>query len=205
MNQKIKRLLPDEHTQIGGKTRSGKSHCASLMHDVAPTSVYFNSPQKKQDETEINGVEASHETEFSDLVKAIEQVDSIQYLTHWKNSVMEEELRMVYEACKKASGEVYLFVDEAHLFDDSLMYAVRDGLGHGVHVIPISQQIKDYSDAVLENIETAIIFKVTEKQKGWFEYYGLPFEEIMEWCENDYHFVVWKNGEIEKHKPLPPP
>lgn len=207
---KVKTLLPDMHMGIWGKSGSGKSYMASELHRVASRSIYFNVPKKPGDDYAVKGYDADRNTEQSELKKAMRQKMKVRYSPHWKDDVASKELRAVYEAVKNASGHKYLFVDEAHRFSgdgSSLQYAIRDGRGFNVHVLPMSQFPKDVPTSTHGNIDDHMIFKLKKQQKPWFRTMGLPFEAIRQYTKQNYHFVIYNEEYPEpgfkKHRPIP--
>jgi len=207
---KIKDLLPEQHMLIGGGTGSGKSFTASELHDEANKSIYFNFPQKEADEYEITGIhlERAEGKYISKILNGrMEGVNSkkIAYEAHWRDDKADQELRGVYEEAKKANGHVYLFVDEAHRFGDALTYALRDGRGHKVHVIPITQRPKDLDTSAISQIQELMIYRLAQQQRVWFKQMYMPFEKIKSHTDQDFHFVIYDNtkGDFTKYPPIP--
>lgn len=209
---KLKNLLPDQHQLIAGGTGSGKSYTASEMHRVANKSIYFNFPQKEADNYEIEGIhlkraEGKYTQKILDgRMDGVNQ-KKVAFEAHWQDEEAERELRGIYEEAKKARGHVYLFVDEAHRFGDALTYALRDGRGHKVHVIPITQRPKDLDTSAISQIQELMIYRLAQQQRVWFKQMYMPFDEIKGHTDQDYHFVIYDNtvGDFTEYPPIPAP
>jgi len=207
---KIKDLLPNQHMLIGGGTGSGKSFTASEMHKTANKSVYFNYPQKEADNYEIEGIhlegaDGKHTRKILDKRMDGVDIQKAAFKAHWKDETANKELRGIYEECKKARGHTYLFVDEAHRFGDSLTYALRDGRGHKVHVVPITQRPKDLDTSAISQIQELMIYRLAQQQRVWFKQMYMPFDKIKEHTDKEYHFVIYDNtdGEFKEYPPIP--
>lgn len=195
---------------IAGGTGSGKSYTASELHRVANKSVYFNYPDKEADNYEIEGValegkEGKYTRKILDKKMDGVNTQKVAYKASWRDETADKQLKATYEDCKKARGHVYLFVDEAHRFGDSLTYAVRDGRGHKVHVIPITQRPKDLDTTVISQIQELMIYRLAKQQRTWFKQQYMPFEEIKSHTDQEYHFVVYDNtkGDYTEYPPIP--
>ena len=203
----LNKLIPQRHNAVFGGTGSGKSYTASELHSEVPKSVYFNYPQKEADEYEIAGLEADGKTSYSGMKKALKQGKKLKYKPHWKPEVADSELRQLYEnVLKPSKGTVDLFVDEAHLFDEGLLYVLRDGRGHNVRVHVITQRPKDLDTTAISQIDQFLIYRLAPQQKTWFSQMNMPFSQIKEWTSSkDYRFVIWKQDQegFTKCEPIP--
>ena len=201
-----KKLKPDMHMGIFGGTGSGKSYTASVIHSEVDQAIYFNYPEKEADDYTIEGLEADGNTPHKLTRKAMRDGKKIKYKPHWKPDIADQELRSIYnQVAKKVTGDVYLFVDEAHLFDEGLLYALRDGRGHNVHIVPITQRPKDMDTTAISQINEFLIYRLAPQQKPWFSQMNMPFQDIKDHTSQDYHFVYWDQSEegFEKLPPIP--
>jgi len=200
-------LLPDQHLFIGGTTGSGKSYLAKELFRVADGgALYFNYPEKEKDDYDIPGYKADPSTPPQAIKKGFERGEMLKYNPPWKTEKALKDFRNIYEIAKLVTGDTYLFIDEAHLFakdETSVIYAIRDGRGHSVHVIPISQRPKDINTDGLSQINDQILFELSDQQRAYFNQFNMPFEDITAWTSQQYHFVRYNGNELEKFKPIP--
>ena len=80
----------------------------------------------------------------------------------------------------------------------------KRGRRYGIVGIAISQRPADVSHTVLTQSRTHYIFFMGIYEKGYFSAYGIPVfdEEYMEWIKQDYHYLKYEDGRIEKYDPI---
>jgi len=189
----------------------GKSYAATYLHNAAPEihgcpSVYFNYPQKEADNYEIPGEELDKNTTVQGpdkvygtgeiVTRLLRQNELLKYKPDSSEEAMTKELRLIYERCKGVQGEVYLFVDEAHMVEqDSLERMMRDARGHRVHFICVTQYPTDLSNNAMSICEDQMVFELDNRQINYLKGIGVPVDAIKQRTKQPYSFVMFRKYE----------
>jgi DNA helicase HerA-like ATPase len=198
----LTKILPDSdrlHIAVYGRSGSGKSYLCSKLHEAASsTSIYFNYPSKQADDYTIEGRRFSYKTDETKLYKSIQDQEKIKYKPRSDPEHAVKELKALYALAKKSDQEVIIWIDEAHKYaSKDLNTMIDDGRGHMIRFGLITQYISRFKDSnkyggyILQTIEDTgeyLIFNASNKAKGFFDYYNMPFEDIQRLTKPDYSF-----------------
>lgn len=190
------------HMAYYAKSGQGKSNGANEAHkDVDCASIYFNYPDKEADPYEIAGYEIEAETPDKHIKQGIREGMKMRYKPHPNNDIASKELKELYEVCKEATGEVIIWVDEAHLFDYSILKEIiLDGRGHKVRFVIITQYPKNLvktedGKVISYALEAEVHFGVNEKQRSYFEFHNIDFDKMQELTEEDYACTMYSEDD----------
>jgi hypothetical protein len=213
--ESIQDLNPDSnqlHKAIFGKSGSGKSALSAELHRHTPTaSIYFNYPRKEADDYTIPGRRFSYKTSPEKILSALQNGEKIKYKPSSDPDEAVKELVVLDGLSRKVGGEVQIKVDEAHQYvSKELNMLLDDARGHNIRYTLITQYIKrlqninKYGEWILNTIDDTgefIVFSVSDKAQGFFDYYEMPYQKVQRMTEPEYSFVRMRNNEVVSQQP----
>ena len=102
----------------------------------------------------------------------------------------------------------HLYVDEVHLLSpkrapfDQLDRVATQGKRFGVIGIFISQRPALVSQTLITQSDKQIIFRCNSYEIPYFEKYGYPISQYLDWLNQDYHFILDDGRDIVRMNPI---
>jgi Cdc6-like AAA superfamily ATPase len=192
--------LYNSPTTILGTTGYGKSYFAkNTLKKEDCGVIYYNT---LCDNADMRGwTKADGSINFTDLVKALDKGEKINFQAYKNIDVREMELQYIMRKFLERSNKFFILaVDEVHLFEDKdskkLMKNVSQ-IGRHSDIIPvwISQRPQQMDRALITQTPTKIIF-YTEMEDSYFKSYGIDVEKMKkEIAGRKYYYVEIRAGQ----------
>jgi len=211
----------DKHVAIVGITGSGKTIYATKLFTEQPTlCIFINTNSEVYPEHKcqvvIHDLEGFYKAwnEFS-AHKIVYSPTENEDITQ---KDVEDLIKLLFAIGKTINAKkqeptiwCHLFIDEIQEYSAKMKRSTvidrvfKRGRRYGIVGIAISQRPAEISHTILVNCSSHVIFMVSEYETEYFRNYGIPITEDSEawnWIQKRYHYVIFKEGKIEKHEPI---
>lgn len=190
----------NRHTTVIGITQSGKTYAVKKTLANTTKAVLFINTNYQ--ELPNSFIKVTANDSISTIKKALSMGRKINYIPQLDSDTREIELSklidMLYDMGMNKK-EVYLVVDEVHLFGKmatkKMVQVATTGLSYKIYAIWVSQRPANIDNTLMTQSDKFIIFK-TNMEVGYFKNYGIPAEEIKERLEKggQYSYCIWKDS-----------
>jgi KaiC/GvpD/RAD55 family RecA-like ATPase len=192
--------LYNSPTTILGTTGYGKSYYAkNTLKKEGCGVLYYNTIC---DNADMRGwTKADGSIDFTDLIKALDKGEKINYQAIKNVEIREMELQYILGKLQSRQNKTFILaVDEVHLFEDKdtrrLMKNISQvGRHFGIIPVWISQRPQQMDRALITQTSTKIIF-YTEMEDSYFKSYGIDVEKMKkEIAGRKYYYVEIRAGQ----------
>jgi hypothetical protein len=193
----------DDHISIMGQTRSGKTTGALRSLEKLKQGVLFFNTQ--QIEFPKVWIKANKENEMISIVGALRQGKKVVYnpSREYRQQEIAILIRKLYEASEGQLLDIFLVVDEVHLFTKQALTSCEEvattGIRWGIKMVSISQRPAKISNTILTQSTRFIFYEISSMERNYLEGYRIPFQSIYDGLTagGKYSYMVFDGRNVE--------
>lgn len=201
LNSKLSNL--DKHISILGKTNTGKTTVAKLLHDDTndKVSIFFN--------TQDENVEGHRLKEWDYHI--LDKHRKINFIPHWNNEVAIKQLSKIVQDLRKmteATGDrsrktrYVVYVDESHeiapnnVTGTPLHFIMKRGHRYGITGVSITQRPAELDLGIVSQADYHVIFDVNDFESQYFKKKNIPIERVKPQLVDSHNFTIYDNRDF---------
>lgn len=200
INELISNL--SNHVSIIGKTNSGKTTLAKMLHENTNIlSIFFNS----QDE-HVDGYR-THEWN----INLLKEHRKINFIPHWTNEGATIQLKKIVNDLRKITESLHdrsrttrfiIFVDESHeiapqgLKATPLHFVFKRGTRYGITGVSITQSPAELDKAIVRQSAFHVIFEVNDFESQYFKAKNIPIDQVKAQLVDSHNFTIYDNKDF---------
>jgi DNA helicase HerA-like ATPase len=189
----------EKHISIIGKTNTGKTTAAKMLHDnTDKISIFFNT----QDE-DVQG----HQTKKWDI-KDLKEHRKINFIPHWNNDIATIQLKEIVQDLRKITESIgdrsrktrfIVFVDESHeiapnnVTGTPLHFIMKRGKRYGITGVSITQRPAELDLGIVSQANYHMIFDVNDFESQYFKKKNIPIEQVKPQLVDTHNFTIYDN------------
>lgn len=189
----------EKHISIIGKTNTGKTTFAKMLHEYTDKiSIFFNT----QDE-DVEG----YKTKKWDY-HLLEEHKKINFIPDWRSEIATIQLQEIKDDLQQLMLRIgdrsrktrfVIFVDEAHeialqgIKDTPLHFIFKRGKRHGITGVSITQSPADLDKGIVKQADYHVIFDVNDFENQYFKAKNIPIEGVKKYLVDSHNFTIYDN------------
>jgi hypothetical protein len=199
----------DDHTTVVGRTRSGKTTGALLSLQRSRRGVlFFNTQQIRFPK---GWTRATLHTDADALIAALRDGDKIMYepTREHRQGELAALIGLLYKAAKDAEIDIYLVVDEVHLFTKGALRACVEvattGIRWGIKAIWISQRPAKIDNTLMTQSTRFVVYDLSHMESNYLKSYQMPHDAIYSSLRagGKYSYVVYDGHDLSDPAKVP--
>ena len=191
-----------KHVSIIGKTDTGKTTVAKLLHEnTDKISIFFNTQDEHVDGYRVNYWDP----------ELLKEHKKINFIPSWKTDKATIQLNKIIMDLSKITQNIgdrsretrfIVFVDEAHEIayqgskNTPLHYLFKRGNRYGMTGISITQRPADLDKGIVTQASYHVIFDVNNFESQYFKIKNIPIEQIKDQLFDSHNFTIYDNREF---------
>jgi hypothetical protein len=192
----------DDHTTVIGRTRSGKTTGALWSLQRSRRAVlFFNTQQIKFPK---GWTRATMHTDADALIGALRDGEKVVYdpSREHRQGELRALIGLLYKAANEAALDIYLVVDEVHLFTKGALRACVEvattGIRWGIKAIWISQRPANIDNTLMTQSTRFVVYDISNMEAPYLKKYQIPYDAIYAQLRagGKYTYTIYDGHEI---------
>lgn len=192
----------EKHVSIIGKTNSGKTTVAKMLHEnTDKLSIFFN--------TQDENVEGYRCRKWDR--KLLREHRKINFIPDWRPAVATVQLKNIIDDLRKITESIgdrsrktrfIVFVDESHeiapqnVKGTPLHFIFKRGNRYGITGVSITQRPAELDLGIVSQADYHIIFEVNDFESQYFKKKNIPIERVISQLTDSHNFTIYDNRDF---------
>lgn len=193
--------LGNNGTVIIGTTQHGKTTGAvESLKAVKQGVLFFNTQQIRFG---AGWVKSDMQDDTDDLISALRSGHKINYepSRDYRQRELATLIDELFKAANKSVLDIYIVVDEVHLYDKDALKACREiattGLRWGIKPVWISQRPQAIDNYLMSQSTYWVMYKTYNEPESYFRQYGIPYTDINSRIPDKYYYCTYNGATID--------